>query len=119
MKCNVKEKTVPFEFDGKEYPLALNFNVIAEIQDKYGDLDTCFSGMDKARTQIWLLCTLLNEAVEIHNEKSQDQWDKLTESQVGRRIDTQTVNEMLESLTEVVREGLPDGEETEKNEIAE
>ena len=42
MKCNVKEKTVPFEFDGKTFRLKFNLNVIAEIQEKYEDLDSFF-----------------------------------------------------------------------------
>ena len=117
MKCNVKEKTVPFEFDGKTYQLMLNFNIIAAIQEKYGDIDTCFNGMDKAKNQIWLLCTLLNEAAEMHNENHQEQWDLLTETQVGRRIHTDNVNEIMVCIAKVMGISLPDGDEkdSEKN----
>lgn len=117
MKCNVKEKTVPFEFDGKTYQLMLNFNIIAAIQEKYGDIDTCFNSMDKAKNQIWLLCTLLNEAAEMHNENHQEQWDLLTETQVGRRIHTDNVNEIMVCIAKVMGISLPDGDEkdSEKN----
>ena len=121
MKCNVKEKTVPFEFGNKEYQLLLNFNVIAAIQEKYGDIDTCFSGMDKVKNQIWLLCTLLNEAVEMHNETNQEKWDLLTESQVGRKIHADNVNEIMLCIAKVMGVSLPDGDEngSEKNEKTE
>lgn len=121
MKCNVKEEAVPFEFDGREYPLILNFNIIAAIQDKFGDIDTCFNSMDKARNQIWLLWVLLNEAVEIHNESDQEQWNAFTEAQVGRRINSDNVHEVAACLAKVMGVSLPDGEESDspKNETTE
>ena len=64
MKCNVKEKTVPFEFDGKTFRLKFNLNVIAEIQEKYEDLDSFFEKMAKVGDMLWLLCLLINQDVK-------------------------------------------------------
>ena len=77
--------------------------------------------MDKAKNQIWLLCTLLNEAAEMHNENHQEQWELLTEAQVGRKIHTDNVNEIMLCIAKVMGVSLPDGDEkdSEKNGKAE
>lgn len=121
MKSKVKERVTMFSFDGKEYPLKLTFNVIADIQDEFGDIESFLKAMDRLRNQIWLLCVLLNEAVDIHNDEHEEQWEHFTESQVGRKINVKDIEDIANCIYQVLELSFPesDGEETEKNETAE
>ena len=121
MKCNVKEKTVPFEFDGKTFRLKFNLNVIAEIQEKYEDLDSFFEKMSKVGDMLWLLCLLINQDVKKHNKNSTEKWGYYTAEQIGEAFGMSDIKTLSSLIADVIMNAMPskDTEEDEKNATAE
>lgn len=121
MKCNVKEKTVPFEFDGKTFQLKFNLNVIAEIQEKYEDLDSFFEKIAKVGDMLWLLCLLINQDVKKHNKSSTEKWEYYTVEQIGEVFGISDIKTLSSLIADAVMNAMPskDTEENEKNATAE
>ena len=112
----MKEVSKKFSVNGKEYELVFNLNVMEEIQDEYGTLDkwgALTDGKSKngeepdIKALIFGVTAMLNEAIDIANEKIDDKLFKqpfLTKKQVGRLLSEMGVDDMQEAMQEVVIE---------------
>lgn len=63
------------EYKGNEYKLIFNFNVLEEIQDKYGTLDNLLgqaygrkTGEPSIKALSFIVTAMLNEGIDIDNE---------------------------------------------------
>ena len=91
--------------DGVEREIRFTLNAMAELEDRYGSVDAAFKALDSgsikaARCVLW--AGLL------------DSDESLTEQQVGKLIDIQLMNRIMEDLGNALSEDMPsdDNKET-------
>ena len=76
----------------KEYSLVFNLNVMEEIQEEYGTLEKWgnltdgTSGEPNAKAVIFGFTQMINEGIDIHNDRNGTNEKTLTKKQVGRLI---------------------------------
>lgn len=87
--------------DGKDYELRFTLNAMAELEDRYGDVDKAFAAMDKGSFKA-IRCVLWAGL--------QDQHPELTEQKVGSLIDMASMHEMMGQLNAGLAQDLPDAE---------
>ena len=81
-----------FTVTGNEYPIALNLTVMEAIQDEYksvekwGELTDGSTGEPNAKAVIFGFMQMINEGLDIQNEKNGTNEKMLTKKQVGRLI---------------------------------
>ena len=80
-------------YNGKEYLIVFNLNVMEEIQEKYGTLQKWGdlteggeAGEPNAKAVIVGFTAMLNEGIDIMNERHGTKDKPLTQRQVGRMI---------------------------------
>lgn len=106
----MKEKIVYFETDNKKYPICFNLNVMEEIQEEYGSLSKwgdIVEGEKGSEPNIKDLkkglLIMINEAIDIQNEKTDEKQEFLTSKQVGRIISAvgfqNAVNQIMQLAT--------------------
>lgn len=107
-----------FEVDGTTYPLVFNLNVMQEIQDEYGTLEKwgdLTDGSDvepNAKAVIFGFTSMINEGIDIENEKNNGDRKALTRKQVGRIITNYGLIEATKVMNNTVVEST---KSTEKN----
>lgn len=79
---DIRQKVVPFEFDGKVFHLTCNMNVLADVQEHFGGT------LQKALNNAASLNTLLVFLSAMLNDHAEDKgWDeRYTPKQVGRKL---------------------------------
>lgn len=114
----MKDMNGAIQYNGKEYKLVFNLNVMERIQDEYGSLDEWAnmtdgkSGEPNAKAVIFGFCEMLNEGIDISNEEN-GTFDKfLTLKQVGRMITEIGIANATKSLNDTV---VKSTQSTEKN----
>lgn len=85
--------------DGVEREIRFTLNAMAELEDRYGSVDAAFAALDSgsikaARCVLW--AGLL------------DGDENLTEQQVGKLIDINLMNKIMEDLGRALGEDMPD-----------
>ena len=76
----------------KEYPIVFNLNVMEEIQEEYGTLDKWGNmtdgtdGEPNAKAVIFGFTAMINEGIDIQNDRNGTNEKPLTKRQVGRLI---------------------------------
>ena len=76
----------------KEYPIVFNLNVMEEIQEEYGTLDKWGNmtdgtdGEPNAKAVIFGFTAMINEGIDIQNDRNGTNEKPLTKKQVGRLI---------------------------------
>ena len=76
----------------KEYSLVFNLNVMEEIQEEYGTLEKWgnltdgTSGEPNAKAVIFGFTAMINEGIDIQNDRNGTNEKPLTKKQVGRLI---------------------------------
>ena len=76
----------------KEYPIVFNLNVMEEIQEEYGTLDNWGNmtdgtdGEPNAKAVIFGCTAMINEGIDIQNDRNGTNEKPLTKKQVGRLI---------------------------------
>lgn len=97
------------ETEKKNYPICMNLNVIEEIQEKYETLDdwirivdSAKGGMPKLKDLKVGLTEMINEAIDIENEKNNTNEPLLTEKQVGRILSEIGLEKLLEVVESLV-----------------
>lgn len=76
----------------KEYPIVFNLNVMEEIQEEYGALDKWGNmtdgtdGEPNAKAVIFGFTAMINEGIDIQNDRNGTNEKPLTKKQVGRLI---------------------------------
>jgi hypothetical protein len=116
----MKNTIVYIETEKKKYPLVLNLNVMEEIQEHYGSLAkwgelTQGDGEPKVKDLKIGVMAMLNEGIDIMNEKDGTNETPLNERQVGRIMTEVTIQGIVQKIQEVTIASNKSGEE-EKNE---
>lgn len=94
--------------------MTLSLNVIDEIQNRYGEFDINTEKVSETR---WLLTTLINEAVDIHNNESKDKWEHLSERYVGRYMDKDSLQNASRVIADLSKSSLPTTENEDDDEL--
>ena len=103
----MKEKETVFHYDGKDYKAIFNLNVMQEIQEKYGSIDewgklTNEASEPDVKALIFGIKSMMNEAIDIENEKLEEKKSFLTDKQVGRIITQLGLEEATAKLHQTV-----------------
>lgn len=104
----IKEVSQEIDYNGKKYKIVFNLNVMQAIQDKFGSLDKWGELTDTKGKEINIEALLfgfkemLNEGIDIDNEKNGTDIPLLTQKQVGRILTEIGLNEALTKVNGVV-----------------
>lgn len=93
---DIRLKTIPYTFNGKEYQLSCNFNVLADIQAEFGEIPDLLQPNIGLKAYTVILSAMLNDYADTKGWK-----ERYTPRQVGRTIDVK--NLPVEDITNVVR----------------
>lgn len=105
----MKEKIIYLETEDRNYPLCFNLNVMEEIQEKYGSIskwgEIVENKVDGKEPNIkdlkQGLMIMINEGIDIENEKATIKSEFLNSKQVGRLISRVSFAELLKKIKEV------------------
>lgn len=100
-----------------EYPIAFDFNVLEEIQDKYGSFNEWQDKLDPAdgseikfKDLKFIFLTMINEGIDIENEEKCEDRKFITDRKVGRILTEVGMERIAGNLKEVITNSL-DGNE--------
>ena len=117
----MKEYYGNLENDGKNYLLAFSFNVMESIQEKYGSVEKwgqLCGGGDGVEPNIKALkfgfTEMINEGIDILNEKNGEHNPPMTSRQVGRLLSDVGFDNAATALKDVVSDSTNTGAD-EKN----
>ena len=100
----------------KEYSLVFNLNVMEEIQEEYGTLENWgnltdgTSGEPNAKAVIFGFTAMINEGIDIQNDKNGTNEKLLTKKQVGRLITEYGLINATKKLNDTVIESTKSNE---------
>lgn len=113
----MKDFYTKWEVNGKEYTLAWNLNVMEEMQDKYGSLEAWGKISEGEEPKISSIIdafeAMINEGIEIDNEKNGTNEKPLTHRQIGRIISAYGVENAAKTMKNAISEATKD--DTRKN----
>ena len=113
----MKDFYTKWEVNGKEFTLAWNLNVMEEMQDKYGSLEAWGKISEGEEPKISSIIdafeAMINEGIEIDNEKNGTNEKPLTHRQIGRIISAYGVENAAETMKNAISEATKD--DTRKN----
>lgn len=69
--------------DGKERPIYFDFNVVAEVQDRYGDITKLPEKVTRLKEVKWLVATAVNEGTAKKNHDLNTNDPEISEFEVG------------------------------------
>ena len=124
MKINenkLKDIVNELEYKGEKYLIVFNLNVMQEIQEAYGTIESWgeltdgSTGEINIKALIFGFAKMINEGIEIKNEEKGENKKPFTEKQVGRMITDIGLETMAQKLKEAVI-GSTKSDETPKNE---
>lgn len=114
------DKSGIIKWNGQEYKLVFNLNVMEQLQEEYGSVEewgNLTDGVDaqgnriepNAKATIYGITAMLNEGILIENEDNEDNEDYkprklLTLRKVGRLITDIGMNEASKQMTQTVIE---------------
>ncbi len=107
--ANLKKLT-SITYNGKEYRLEFNLNVMEVIQDEYGTLENWSNAADgtdgepNAKAVIFGIAAMLNEGIDMDNEERGEDTKPLTLKQVGRIITAIGIDEAVVKMQGTVIE---------------
>ena len=114
----MKQNENKITYNSKEYTIVFNLNVMEAIQEEYGTLDKWAKltdgsdGEPNAKAIIFGFKEMLNEGIDITNERTGGNEKLLTLKQVGRMITEIGLLEATKSLNQTV---IDSTESAEKN----
>lgn len=112
MKANVIELTKPYTLNGRTYNLKATWNVEAEVQERFGSFQAVLENKENLfKNLLSVLTILINEAVDIHNETSEEHWEPVSEKYVGRHIDMREPVKVVHLITDVFLRSRPEASE--------
>lgn len=106
-----------FKCSDIEYPLAFTMNVLEKIQDKYGSYERWVDMTDGKEQEVNIgalkfgITEMINEGIDIENEKLESKREFLTLKQVGRIITEIGISKMTNRVQETVIESTKNEEE--------
>lgn len=95
---NVKGKSTPLVIKGTEYHLKFTLNAMAELEDKFGSVETAFAEMEKGKFKA-IRAVLWAGLLEDHPE--------YTEKQVGSMIDLEDMVALTKALGDAGESDMP------------
>lgn len=102
--------------DDREYPIVFNLNVMEAIQEEYGtvqkwgELSEGKDGEPNAKAVIFGITQMINEGIDIRNEKNGTDVKPLTLKQAGRLISRIGVDVASKQLQDTVIESTQSNE---------
>lgn len=115
----MKDKFAFIETENRKYPIVFNLNVIEEIQEKYGSLEEWLKVFDadepKFKDIKFGFKEMINEAIDILNEKNGTNDKFVTLKEVGRIITEAGLSNTTEKLKTLTVNSISTNE-NEKNE---
>lgn len=94
---DLRIKKIPYEYNGKTYQLCCNFNVLADMQEEFGDE---FPDFSQFKTLRFIICSMMNDYADSMG------WEEtVTPTQVGRCMratDTKLIADIAELIKEAV-----------------
>ena len=100
----------------KEYPIVFNLNVMEEIQEEYGTLDKWGNmtdgtdGEPNAKAVIFGFTAMINEGIDIQNDRNGTNEKPLTKKQVGRLITEYGLTAATKKMNDTVSESTKSNE---------
>ena len=111
---DIRQKTVPFEFEGKVYTLRCNFNVLADVQEENGgDISPALSGRRGMKNALQFLAAMMNDWADEQGWPERHTWRELGRVLRPKQVPSaQIIGLVFDALTppETVSEGTPEGE---------
>ena len=110
----MKDYKFEFKLDNEVHTLVFNLNVMETIQQKYGSvqkwgrLTDNKNGEPNAKALIFGFTEMINEAIDIENEKKGINKPLLTLKQVGRIITRAGIQESAQQLNKAITESVKD-----------
>lgn len=104
----MKEFKSEFEVEGITYTILFNLNVMEAIQEEYGSIKEWGNLTDGKKQEVNVkalkfgLTTMLNEAIDIENEKLTEKRKLLTSKEVGRLITKMGISQATENMQNVI-----------------
>ena len=102
----MKNTIVYVETEAKKIPLVFNLNVMEEIQEKYGSLEkwgemTQGNGEPQIKDLKAGIMAMVNEAIDIENEKNGKNEAMMSEKQVGRFMSDVGIDVIVKKIQEI------------------
>lgn len=97
-------------YNGRDYRLEFNLNVMEEIQEEYGTLENWSNAADgtdgepNAKAVIFGIAAMINEGIDIDNEENGTDVKFLTQKQVGRMVFNYGMENAVAAMQESVVE---------------
>lgn len=115
---NLNPKPIDIEFDSKIYGVQFNINMIDEVQTHFekpiGEIYDLIMDSPKSASNLrYLLTILLNDAIETHESETGERVQRLSETEVGRKIDIRDFNYYYTKVIEAFGVSLPEADEDE------
>lgn len=103
----MKNTVVYIETEKRNYPIVFNLNVMEEIQEQYGSLDewgriTQGDGEPQVKDLKNGIMAMVNEAIDIENEKNGTNEPMLDTKQVGRMMTEVGFDTIVKKIQEVI-----------------
>lgn len=91
---------------GKEYEITMDFNVLCEMEERYGSMDKAGEALSSGRMKDvrFILYAILSQSDE-----------SLTEKQVGHMLTMQNMQEVMNALGKAMKASVPESNGDEKN----
>jgi hypothetical protein len=104
-ELKTKKTDIPsFTFDGEEYQVTFDFNVLCEIENVYPNEDVFQALEDLQKPKISAVRAALYAMVKVENEK-------VTLKDVGKKLDLETLVGMKEKMDIALSNDMPEQEE--------
>lgn len=106
----MQEEMKHIKVNGIEYPLVFNLNVMEKIQEKYETIENWGNLTDGKNQEVDLkalkygILEMINEGIDIENEKKENKMEFLKDKQVGRIITELSKENILNNVQKVVIE---------------
>ena len=97
----LKNKGIKIELENKEYELRLDMNVLAELEDVYGDVYTALADLEKMKIKAF-------RAFVYSIIKADTEDESLTLKKVGRMLSIDKMMELQGKIGEILSNGLPE-----------
>lgn len=104
LKTDFKNFEQTMSIGGKDYKLTLNFNVLAELEDIYGDIPKALDDMMNMKVKAIraLIYAIMKDA---------DDDDNLTLKQVGKMLDLNFIQDFVKKMGVVLNNDMPEKSE--------
>ena len=115
----MKETFKEIEYNNKKYKLFFNLNVLEAIQNEYGTLEKWGSltdgsqGETNATALLFGFREMINEGIDIENEKTGKNEPLLTKKQVGRILSEVGLESATKEVNDLVIESAGDDSKNE------